>query len=70
MVEDKGATAFGIGVVAAGICKATLFDQRHIRPSSHYHHDFGGGLSKPGVLRKKRLVRAVPMPSSKGRKVS
>jgi len=62
IMEAKGATAYGIGGVAASICKSILFDQRNILPVSHYQEDLGVCLSMPAVLGRKGIVRTIPMP--------
>lgn len=64
IMESKGATAYGIGGVAASICKSILFDQKNIRPISHYREDLQCCLSFPVVLGRKGVVRTVPMPLS------
>lgn len=61
IIENKGATNYGIGGVAASICKSILFDQRNIRPVSHYQEDLGVCLSIPAVLGRKGLVRTIEM---------
>lgn len=64
IIQSKGATNYGIGGVAASICKSILFDQRNIRPVSHYQDDLDVCLSVPAVLGRKGIVRSVPMPLS------
>jgi L-lactate dehydrogenase len=64
IIQNKGATNYGIGGVAASICKSILFDQRNIRPVSHYQDDLDVCLSVPAVLGRKGIVRSVPMPLS------
>ena len=64
IIENKGATNYGIGGVAASICKSVLFDQRNIRPVSHFQEDLGVCLSLPAVLGRKGVVRTVRMPLS------
>lgn len=64
IIQSKGATNYGIGGVAASICKSILFDQRNIRPVSHYQNDLDVCLSVPAVLGRKGIVRNVPMPLS------
>ncbi|KAF2628326.1 L-lactate dehydrogenase [Macroventuria anomochaeta] len=61
IIENKGATNYGIGGVAASICKSILFDQRNIRPVSHYQEDLGVCLSIPAVIGRKGLVRTIEM---------
>jgi L-lactate dehydrogenase len=62
IIENKGVTNYGIGAVAASICKSILFDQRNIRPVCHWQEDLGVCLSLPAVLGRKGVVRTVPMP--------
>ena len=64
IIKNKGATNYGIGGVAASICKSILFDQRNIRPVSHYHDELDVCLSVPAVLGRKGIVRSVNMPLS------
>ena len=64
IIEAKGTTNYGIGAVTASICKAILFDQRVIRPVSHWQEDFGVCLSMPAVLGRAGLVRSIPLPLS------
>ncbi|EUC43456.1 hypothetical protein COCMIDRAFT_38590 [Bipolaris oryzae ATCC 44560] len=64
IIQNKGATNYGIGGVTASICKSILFDQRSIRPVSHYQDDLDVCLSVPAVLGRKGIVRSVPMPLS------
>lgn len=61
IIENKGATNYGIGGVAASICKSILFDQRNIRPVSHWQEELGVCLSIPAVLGRKGLVRTIEM---------
>jgi L-lactate dehydrogenase len=68
IIDNKGVTNYGIGAVAASICKSILFDQRNIRPVSHWQDDLGVCLSLPAVLGRKGVVRTVPMPLSQEEK--
>ncbi|KAF2449760.1 L-lactate dehydrogenase [Karstenula rhodostoma CBS 690.94] len=61
IIENKGATNYGIGAVAASICKSILSDQRNIRPVSHYQEDLGVCLSIPAVIGRQGLVRTIEM---------
>jgi len=61
IMESKGATNYGIGGVAASICKSVLFDQRNVRPVSHWQEDFGCCFSMPAVLGKEGVVRTLEM---------
>jgi len=62
IIENKGVTNYGIGAIAASICKSVLFDQRNIRPISFYQEDLDVCLSVPAVLGRKGIVRKMPMP--------
>jgi L-lactate dehydrogenase len=62
IIENKGATNYGIGGVAASICKSILFDEKIVRPVSHYQDGLDVCLSMPVVLGRKGVVRSVPMP--------
>jgi L-lactate dehydrogenase len=59
IIENKGATNYGIGGVAASICKSILNDERNIRPVSHWQDDLDVCLSLPAVLGRKGVVRTV-----------
>ncbi|KAK4949847.1 hypothetical protein LTR10_011689 [Elasticomyces elasticus] len=59
IIEAKGATSFGIGALAAAICKSIISDQRTVRPVSHYIDSFGCCLSLPVVLSRKGIVRSL-----------
>jgi len=61
IMESKGATNYGIGGVAASICKSVLFDQRNVRPVSHWQEEFGCCLSMPAVLGRKGVLRTLEM---------
>jgi L-lactate dehydrogenase len=65
IIENKGVTNYGIGAVAASICKSVLFDQRNIRPVSHWQEELGVCLSLPAVIGRKGVVRTVKMKLSK-----
>lgn len=64
LIESKGNTEFGIASVASSICKSILFDQRNIRPISHYQEDLKVCLSKPVILGRKGLAQTVELPLS------
>lgn len=61
IIENKGATNYGIGGVAASICKSILFDQRNIRPVSHWQESLGVCLSIPAVIGRQGLVRTIEL---------
>ena len=61
IIENKGATNYGIGGVTASLCKSILFDQRNVRPVSHWQEDLGVCLSIPAVIGRKGLVRTIEM---------
>lgn len=62
--DAKGATAYGVGGVAMSICRSLLFDEKIIRPVSHYVEEFGCCLSMPAVIGRKGIVRTLKMPLS------
>lgn len=64
IIENKGVTNYGIGAVAASICKSVLFDQRNIRPVSHWQEKLGVCLSLPAVIGRAGVVRTVECPLS------
>jgi L-lactate dehydrogenase len=59
--ETKGATAYGIGGVSSSICRSILFDERIIRPLSHYQQDMDVCISMPVVVGRKGIVRQIPI---------
>lgn len=61
IIANKGATNYGIGGVAASLCKSILSDQRNIRPVSHFQEDLGVCLSLPAVIGREGVVRTVEM---------
>ncbi|KAJ4309591.1 hypothetical protein N0V94_008855 [Neodidymelliopsis sp. IMI 364377] len=61
IIENKGATNYGIGGVAASICKSILFDQRNIRPVSHWQEELGVCLSLPAVVGREGVVRTIEL---------
>ena len=66
--KAKGATNYGIGGVASSLCKSVLFDQRNIRPVSHWQEKFGVCLSMPAVIGREGIVRSIPMKLSNDEK--
>lgn len=59
IMKAKGATNYGIGGVAASISKSILFDQRNIRPVSHWQEDHRVCLSMPAVTEREGVVRTI-----------
>ncbi|KAJ4376008.1 hypothetical protein N0V83_001288 [Neocucurbitaria cava] len=57
IMESKGATNYGIGGVAASICKSVLFDERIVRPVSAWQEELGVCLSLPAVVGRAGVVR-------------
>ncbi|OAP54482.1 L-lactate dehydrogenase [Fonsecaea erecta] len=62
IIEAKGATAYGIGALSAAICKSILFDQRNVRPISHWVAEYGCCLSLPVVLGRRGIIRSLSIP--------
>ncbi|OAL30948.1 L-lactate dehydrogenase [Fonsecaea nubica] len=69
IIEAKGATAYGIGALSAAICKSILFDQRNVRPISHWVDQLGCCLSLPVVLGRRGIVRSLSIPLDQEEKV-
>ncbi|KAI8943328.1 hypothetical protein NX059_001345 [Plenodomus lindquistii] len=59
IIDSKGSTNFGIGAVAASICKSVLSDQREVRAVSFFQEELGVCLSMPAVVGRKGVVRGV-----------
>jgi L-lactate dehydrogenase len=68
IIENKGVTNYGIGAVAASICKSILSDDRIVRPVSHWQEDLGACLSMPAVLGRQGIVRTIKTPLSQEEK--
>ncbi|KAJ9612648.1 hypothetical protein H2200_004245 [Cladophialophora chaetospira] len=68
IINAKGATAYGIGALTAAICKSILFDQRNVRPISHWVKELECCLSVPVVLGRKGVIRSLKMPLSQEEK--
>lgn len=68
IINNKGVTNYGIGGVAASLCKSILFDQRNIRPVSHWQEGLKVCLSVPAVIGRKGVVRSADMPLSEEEK--
>jgi L-lactate dehydrogenase len=66
IIQAKGCTAYGIGAVAASICKYILFDSRTVRPVSFYQPELGCCLSMPAVVGRKGIVRPMPIELDEG----
>lgn len=64
IADAKGATAYGVGGVTMSICRSLLFDERVIRPVSHYNDEFGCCISMPAVIGRKGILRTLKMPLS------
>ncbi|KAH7401902.1 l-lactate dehydrogenase-like protein [Phaeosphaeria sp. MPI-PUGE-AT-0046c] len=69
IIAAKGCTAYGIGNIAASICKYILFDSRTVRPLSFYQPDLGCCLSMPAVVGRKGIVKAMPIELDEKEKV-
>ena len=68
IIAAKGCTNFGIGNIAASICKYILSDQRTVLPVSYYQEDLGVTLSMPAVIGRKGIVRPIPVELDEGEK--
>ncbi|KAF2026467.1 L-lactate dehydrogenase [Setomelanomma holmii] len=70
IIENKGVTNYGIGAVAASICKSVLGDEKIVRAVSHWQEGLGVCLSKPAVLGRKGVLRTVDVPLNSEEKKS
>ncbi|KAF2854568.1 l-lactate dehydrogenase-like protein [Plenodomus tracheiphilus IPT5] len=61
IIAAKGCTSYGIGNIAASVCKYILFDSRSVRPLSFYQPELGCCLSMPAVVGRKGIIRAMPI---------
>ena len=61
IIASKGCTAYGIGNIAASICKYIMYDQRTVRPVSFFQPELGCCLSMPAVIGRKGIVRPMPI---------
>ena len=61
IIAAKGCTSYGIGNIAASICKYILFDARSVRPLSFYQPKLGCCLSMPAVVGRTGIVKAMPI---------
>jgi L-lactate dehydrogenase len=64
IIAAKGATSFGIASIVSAICESIIFDQRHVRPVSHWVERFGSCLSLPAVLGQGGVQRTIDIPLS------
>lgn len=62
IIAAKGATAYGIASVVSAICESIIFDQRHVRPLSHWVERFGTCISLPAVLGNGGVLRTIDIP--------
>jgi len=69
IIENKGVTNYGIGAVAASICRSVLSDERIVRSVSHWQEGLGVCLSMPAVIGREGIVRTVEVELSEGEKV-
>lgn len=61
IIAAKGCTSYGIGNIAASICKYILFDSRSVRPLSFYQPSLGCCLSMPAVVGRRGIVKPMPI---------
>jgi L-lactate dehydrogenase len=61
IIAAKGCTSYGIGNIAASICKYILFDSRTVRPLSFYQPDLDCCLSMPAVVGRRGIIKAMPI---------
>lgn len=61
IIAAKGCTSYGIGNIAASICKFILFDSRSVRPLSFYQPELDCCLSMPAVVGRSGIIKAMPI---------
>jgi L-lactate dehydrogenase len=62
IIAAKGATAYGIASVVSSICESIIFDQRSVRPVSHWVERYGSCVSLPAVLGHGGVQRTIEVP--------
>ncbi|PVH97169.1 l-lactate dehydrogenase-like protein [Periconia macrospinosa] len=68
IIKAKGCTNYGIGSVAASLCKYILFDSHTVRPLSFYQPDLDVCLSMPAVIGRKGIIRPIHVELDQGEK--
>jgi L-lactate dehydrogenase len=61
IIAAKGCTSYGIGNIAASICKYILCDSRSVRPVSFYQPELDCCLSMPAVVGRRGIIKAMPV---------
>jgi L-lactate dehydrogenase len=56
--------------VAASICKSILFNQRNVKPVSHYQDEYDVCLSKPAILSRNGIEGTVELPLNEEEKAA
>ncbi|KAI9804248.1 MAG: hypothetical protein M1833_007055 [Piccolia ochrophora] len=64
IIKVKGFTSYGVAAIVTSICESILFDQRHVRPLSHWQEELQCCLSLPAVLGRNGIARTVELPLS------
>jgi L-lactate dehydrogenase len=62
IIAAKGATSYGIASIVSSICESILFNQRHVRPVSHWVESFGTYVSLPAVLGHGGIQKTIHVP--------
>jgi L-lactate dehydrogenase len=70
IISSKSSTKFGIASVVASICKSILFNQRNVKPVSHYQDEFDVCLSKPAILSRNGIEGTVELPLNEKEKAA
>lgn len=61
IIAAKGCTAYGIGNVAASLCKYILYDSKTVRAVCFFQPDLGCSLSMPAVIGRQGILRPMPI---------
>jgi L-lactate dehydrogenase len=68
IIAAKGATSYGIASVVSSICESIIFNQRHVRPLSHWVESFGAYVSLPAVLGHGGIQKTIEVPLDENEK--
>lgn len=62
IIAAKGATAYGVASVVSSICESILFNQRHVRPVSHWVENRQCCVSFPAVIGRGGIIKTINTP--------
>lgn len=62
IIQEKGATNYGIAACITNICSMILFDEKKIVPISSYQHEYNVYFSMPAILTRKGIKQILNLP--------